>query len=131
VLALLQAAIAARLAADATVMAAVSGRIHDGAPRAAVTPYLAFADARGADFSAGDADGTRASLMLEAVDGEDGRGRALSLVDRAVGLALEHPPPPLAEGRIVLLRLVSTAVARLPANRGWRATATLEALVEG
>jgi hypothetical protein len=125
-----QAAIAQRLAGDATLMQAVSGRIHDGAPRAAVPPYLAFAEARGSDFSAGDGDGTRAALTLESVDGEDGRGRALSLLDRAVDLALDGPPPPLADGRIVVIRLVSTAVARLPAGRGWRAAAILEALVE-
>jgi hypothetical protein len=130
-LAALQAALAERLKADATLRAAIGGRLHDGAPRAAVMPYLAFAEARGADFSASDGDGTRAALTIEAVDGEDGRGRALALVDRAVDLALDGPPLPLAEGRVVLIRLVSTTVARLPAGRGWRAGAVIEALVEG
>ncbi|HUG63054.1 MAG TPA: DUF3168 domain-containing protein [Methylomirabilota bacterium] len=130
VLAGLQASLSALFSADAELMDLVGGRIHDGAPKAAVPPYLAFADMRGRDFSGGAETGVRASLTLEAVTADDRRSRALATIDRAVALALAGPVEP-GEGTLVLLRLDTTAVTRLKDNRGWRAAATLDALVDG
>jgi hypothetical protein len=130
VLAALQVALGGLFAADPTLMDLVGGRIHDGAPRAAVPPYLAFADMRARDFSGGDEAGARVSLALEAVTTDDARSRALSIVDRAVELALAGPVAP-EHGTLVLLRLDTSGVTRLKDNRGWRAFAVLDAVVDG
>jgi hypothetical protein len=128
-IAALSAALAAAFRADQPLMALTDGRIHDGAPRAPVSPYLALADARGRDFSDGDDAGARVQVLVEAVTADEERGRAVAILDRAVELALA--PPPLGTGRIVLIRLETTAVARARDGRGWRASAALDVLVEG
>lgn len=126
-LAALRAALAARLAADGPLAAMVSGRIHDGTPRAAVMPYLALGDGRCRDVAPGV---RRASLAVEAVTADEGRERAEAIAGRAVEAALAAPLEP--EGvTLVLLRLDTTAVTRLKDGCGWRATAVLDALVDG
>ncbi len=126
-LAALQGALAALFAGDAELMAAVGGRIHDGPPRGPVQPYLAFAEARTREVPGG---GVRVALGLEAVTTDDGRTRALSVLGRAVDLALAGPVI-LAGGVVVLLRADGTGIARLKDGRGWRAGATLDALIDG
>ena len=111
-LAALQGALAAAFAADPDLSARVSGRIHDGLPKAPVLPYLAFAEARTADWSGGETAGTRASLVVEAVADDGSRGRALAVLDRATALAL-GPLPALAHGTQTLIRVTNTVVDRL------------------
>lgn len=129
-LAALQTALAAAFAADPPLAALVGGRIHDGPPRAPVLPYLAFAGGKCSDFSGGDSLGTRARLTVEAVSGDGERGRSLAILDAAVTIATETPPA-LAVGSLVLIRLLGTTVERLKDGRSWRASAVLEALIDG
>lgn len=126
----LQAALEAAFRADATLSGLVSGRIHDGTPKAAVTPYLAFAEARASDWSGGETTGARLRLTLEAVATDGERGRAMAIVGRASELAVSAPPV-LGEGTMVLIRERDTGVERSKDGRTWRARVMLEALVDG
>jgi hypothetical protein len=130
VLIALQEALTAAFKADAALVAAVAGRIHDGTPKAAVTPYLAFAEAATRDWSSGDGTGVRALVTLEAIASDGERARALAILDAAAAVAVTVPLA-LAHGTLVLIRIADGGVERLRDGRTWRARTTLEALVDG
>jgi hypothetical protein len=130
VLLALQDALDAAFRADPALVALVGGRIHDGTPKAAVTPWLAFAEATARDWSSGDGTGVRAALTLEAVATDAERGRALDIVDAAAAIAVAAPLV-LGHGTLVLIRANGAGVDRLRDGRSWRARITLEALVDG
>lgn len=129
-LAVLQSALADAFVADGILTEQVFGRIHDGAPRSGLMPYLAFAEARCDGFSAGDGAGAHVRLTLEALAADGERGRAVAILDRAVAIAVETPPQ-LSEGTLVLIAVAETVVERLKDGRSWRASAVLDALVDG
>lgn len=126
----LEAALLSAFTGDAALCALVRGRIHEGSPRGAVLPYLAFANVTCGDFSGGGTDGARVSLTLEAVAEGDDRRRALTILDAAVDRALGADLG-LATGALVLLRAIDTRVERTRDGRAWRASAVLSALVDG
>lgn len=126
----LQASLATAFEADPDLRTRVQGRVHDGTPKAPVAPYLAFADARTTDWSGGETNGVRATIVLEAIAVDGERGRAVAILDRAGELAL-GPLPALAHGLLVLIRVTSTSVERLKDGRTWRARASIEALIDG
>ncbi|WP_075218176.1 DUF3168 domain-containing protein [Mongoliimonas terrestris] len=129
ILAAVEAAVLAALAADGTLRALTGGRIHGGQPKTRLTPFLMLAEARVADFGHGDGDGARLDLALEAVGGETGRAEALAVIDRAAAV-LETAPLPLAAGTLVLKRLRAATVARGTADRTWRARVSLDLMVD-
>lgn len=126
----LQDVLDAAFRADPTLVGLVTGRIHDGLPRAPVLPCLAFAEARARDWSGGDSTGTRAELIVEVIADDDGRQRAMQTLDRACELATGALPP-LAHGTLTLLRVTETDVDRFRDGRTWRARAAIEALIDG
>ncbi|BBE72052.1 DUF3168 domain-containing protein [Oharaeibacter diazotrophicus] len=129
VLAGLETALAAAFRADATLAGLVGGRIHDGPPRAGVTPYLAFGAAEARDWGSGDGDGARVRLTIETVGTDAERGRVLAVLAAAAAV-LAGPPPSLDAGTAVLLRVVATTVGRVDGGRAWRAAMTVEVMVD-
>jgi hypothetical protein len=117
------------LGADAGLATLVGARIHDGAPRRAVAPFVAFGEARSRDWSTGSDSGRRLSLVIEAVSDEGGRSEALA-VSAAVEAVVQGALPAMVEHRLVLLQVGETAVERLKDGRTWRARVRVDALVE-
>lgn len=126
----LEAALMEGLAVDAELRGLVRGRIHDGSPRGAVMPYLAFGAARCDDFSSGDGAGASVSLTLEAVAADGERQRAIAILDAGLACAFATSVA-LASGTLVLLSAGETTIARTSDERAWRAAAVLTALVDG
>lgn len=126
----LTGALTAALKADAALSGLVGGRVHDGPPKADVTPWVAVADAATSDWSTGDGTGARVSLTLEAEGSDAERARTLAILERAA-LVAEGLPPALGGGRIVLLRATAASVGRTDGGRRWRGRMTIEALIEG
>lgn len=127
----LTAALTAALKADAALAGLAGGRVHDGPPKADVTPWLAVADAGAFDWSTGDGPGARVSLTLEAEGSDAERARTLAILERAALVAEALPPALGGGGRVVLLRASAASIGRIDGGRRWRGRMTIEALVEG
>lgn len=100
----LQAALRGLLAADAALAGLLggAGRVHDGAPRNAPMPYLAFEA-----LETSDAGGTGTALerhvvTLVAWSRAGGKAEAMALADRVAAL-LAGAAPPLVGHRVALL----------------------------
>lgn len=125
-----QSALTDAFIADATLSGLVRGRIHDGPPRAAVVPYLAFAGLRTRDFSSGDSAGARVLLTLEAVSGDSDRRRALAILDAALAVATD-PGLQISGATLVLITVNDVQTDRTRSGDQWRARATLDAVIDG
>lgn len=126
----LQTALTDAFAADTTLSGLVRGRIHDGPPRAAVAPYLAFAGVRTRDFSSGESTGARVLLTLEAVSGDSDRKRAIAILDAALAVATD-PGLHITGATLVLVTVTEIQAERLKSGDQWRARATLDAMIDG
>jgi hypothetical protein len=113
----LLAAVKARLAADATLEALLGGpgRIHDGPPRNAPFPHVAFETIESRPVGGLDAPLEEHRLTLTAWSRAGGRREALALADRLDGL-LDAAGPALTGHRLVSLAL-ERREARLARDR--------------
>jgi hypothetical protein len=126
----LEAALMTAFTTDTALCALVRGRIHDGSPRGAVLPYLAFAEASCGDFSSGDGAGAAVALTIEAVADDGDRERALRILDAALERALAVDATP-GVGALVLIAADDTRIDRTKDGRAWRASSVLKTLVDG
>jgi hypothetical protein len=126
----LQAAIHARLAGDAALTALVgAGRIHDGPPRAAALPFVAFGRwrVRPLDSAGGTAHEHRLELVVRSVAG--GRREASEITERAVAALSETALAPDGH-RVVSLALVERTSGEGRDRRSFEAVAVLRVVTE-
>lgn len=127
----LQAAVMARLAADADLLAALGGaKIHDGAPRGTDFPYVTFGTAGEADWSDGTTAGGEVSLTLHVWSREAGKREAWRIAGLLMRL-LHDAPLSLADHALVTLRVAFAEVRREADGITEHGVVRLEALVEG
>lgn len=126
----LQAAIHARLSGDAALTALLgAGRIHDGPPRAAALPFVAFGRwrVRPLDGLAATADEHRLELVVRSAAG--GRREASAIADRAVAAIAEAALSP--EGhRVASLSLLERTSGEGRDRRSFEALAVLRVVTE-
>ncbi len=127
----LQAAVFARLLADADLLAALGGpRIFDGAPRGTDFPYVTLGAAGQADWSDGSAKGGDVSLTLHVWSRQGGKKEAWAIAGLLMRL-LHDEPLALADHQLVTLRVAFAEVRRDPDGITEHGVVRLEALVEG
>jgi hypothetical protein len=101
----LQAAVHAALSADAALTARLGGaRIYDHAPANVPFPYVTFGRTSVYDWSTGTENGTEQLFSLHVWSKARGKAEALEIMD-LIQPRLADQPVPLAEGRLVLMRL--------------------------
>ncbi len=126
-----QAAVVARLLADADLLAALGGpHIHDGAPRGTGFPYVTLGAAGQADWSDGSAEGGDVSLTLHVWSRQGGKKEAWAIAGILMRL-LHDEPLALADHHLVTLRVAFAEVRRDPDGITEHGVVRLEALVEG
>ncbi len=123
----LRAALRARLAADAALLALLDGpRIWDEPPRGEEPPFVTFGEASARDWPPG---GHRHGLALIAWSRQGGDAETLAVLDRLEALCADAPLV-LDGHRLVLLAVAGTDVPR-PDKAGLRrAVLRLSALTE-
>ncbi|HWJ72115.1 MAG TPA: DUF3168 domain-containing protein [Kaistia sp.] len=127
----LQAAIRARLVADADLLAALGGpRIHDGAPRGTAFPFVTLGDTGQSDWSDGTTDGGDISLTLHVWSRQGGKKEAWAIAGILMRL-LHDEPLALADHHLVTLRATFAEVRRDPDGITEHGVVRLAALVEG
>lgn len=108
----LQAAIFARLSSDETLVPLVSGQVHDALPPGPLPPlYVALGPEVARDRSDKTGQGAEHDFAVSVVSTAEGFAQAKAAAS-AVCDALLGPVPPLARGRVVLLRFVRAQAAR-------------------
>lgn len=126
----LQAATHARLAGDAALTALVgAGRIHDGPPRAAALPFVAFGRwrVRPLDGAGGTAHEHRLEILVRS--GAGGRREASEIADRVVAALSGTALAP--EGhRVVSLSLIERTSGEARDRRSFEAVAVLRIVTE-
>lgn len=126
----LQAAIHARLSADAALTALLgAGRIHDGPPRAAALPFVAFGRwrVRPLDGLAATADEHRLELVVRSAAG--GRREASAISERMVAALSEAPLSPDGQ-RVASLSLLERTSGEGRDRRSFEAVAVLRIVTE-
>jgi len=123
----LQAAVYARLSADAELAGLVPGGIADGVGRA--LPALAFTDAAMTNASGLDRRGVRLRLGIEAVSDADGRKEALAILARVEAVLRAQAPAPAGFAALAFA-IEEAAVERAEDGRTWRGRLTLGASLE-
>ena len=109
----LRAAIHARLAADGPLTALIgSGRIYEQPPRAAKGVYIVHGETEARDWSTGDSGGCELDVSLAVWAAEPSSARAALDAGAAVVRALEGADLTLSGHRLVLLRWLSSRLAR-------------------
>lgn len=126
----LRAAILARCAGDATLLAALGGsfRFHDEPPRAAEGVYAVFGEARAKDWSTGSDAGHDQEIAIAVWSKPGGSKGALLAAERIASL-LHEAPLILVGHRLVSLRVVAVETARSDKAPA-RVTVRLRALTE-
>lgn len=126
----LQAAIHARLAGDAALTALVgAGRIHDGPPRAAALPFVAFGRWRVRPLDGLEAPAHEHRLELVVRSAAGGRREASAIAERAVAALSETVLVP--EGhRVASLALVERTSGEARDRRSFEAVAVLRVVTE-
>ena len=126
----LRAAIHARLAGDAALVALLGGpRIYDEPPRAELPPYVALARCSAEDFSADDAPAELHGLALEVWSREGGLSEALRVADRLVRL-IDGAALALDGHRLAAIAWRTTEADRFADAGLRRATVTFRAVTE-
>ncbi|MBD3844537.1 DUF3168 domain-containing protein [Bosea sp. SSUT16] len=111
----LRAAIQARLAADAPLIALIGpDRIFDEAPRAARGLYVVHGDVEARDWSAGGERGCEQELTLIVWAAQSGSARQALEAARLIVMALDDADLPLDGHSLVNLRWLSSRLAREP-----------------
>lgn len=126
----LQAALHACLSADAALTALLGpGGIHDGPPRAAALPFVAFGRwrVRPLDGLAATADEHRLELVARSAAG--GRREASAIAERMVAAILEGPLSPDGH-RVASLSLVERTSGEGRDRRSFEAVAVLRIVTE-
>ncbi len=101
----LQAAVHAALSANAALTTRLGGpRIYDHAPANVPFPYVTFGRTSVYDWSTGTESGTEQLFSLHVWSKARGKAETLEIMD-LIGPVLAAQPVPLAEGRLVLIRL--------------------------
>lgn len=126
----LQAAIVARLSADAALTALVGeGRIHDGPPRAAALPIVALGRwrVRPLDASGGAAHEHRVEIVVRSQAG--GRKEASAIAERVVAALTEATLSPDGH-RVATLALAERSSGEARDRRSFEAVAVLRVVTE-
>lgn len=126
----LQAAIHARLIADANVTALLSGpKVHDRTPPDESFPYVTFGNTVSQDWSTGTERGDEHLIVLNVWSRHQGKKQVLDIagalitsLDTATLIPVGH--------RLVLLRAIGMNANYDTSLRGYRATVRFEALTE-
>ncbi len=126
----LQVAIHDRLSGDAALTGLVgTGRIHDGPPRAAALPFVAFGRWRVRPLDAVDGPAHEHRLELVVRSAAGGRREASAIVDRAVAVLAEAALSP--EGhRVASLALVERTSGEGRDRRSFEAVVVLRVVTE-
>lgn len=125
----LGAAVLAVLRADATLAAALGGRIWDAAPRDPGFPHLVLDDVTSRDRSGLDAALEETRLALRIASREGGRAEAARLAERVETVLAVVALAPVGR-RVVLLRRESSETRILRDRRTAEAVVRLVALTE-
>ena len=127
----LRTAVSERLRLDPGLGEAIGpDRIYERPPRGACGPYLVLGDAEARDRSSGDGAGCEIDLSLALWGADAGSARAVLEAAGLVVRALDGAELPLVGHRLVLLRWVSTRLARDRASDLPVVTVRLRALTE-
>jgi len=126
----LQAALVARLAADAALVALLGGpRVHDGPPRGAATPYVALGEWRVRPLDTAEATASEHRFEVRVVSRAGGRREAAAIAGRVVVLLDADPPAP-AGHRLANLVLVERSAGEGRDRRSFEAALTFRAVTE-
>lgn len=126
----LQAAIHARLAADAALAGLLGGaRVHDTPPRAAAIPYVALGAWATRPFDTAEAAASEHRFEIRVVSRQGGRREATAIAER-VAAVLEATPPLPAGHRLANLRLVARTVGEGGDGRSFAAVMVFRAVTE-
>ncbi len=107
----LRSAIRKAALADATVSGAINASFHDGPPRDAVFPFVAFGDVLLRDWSTGSDTGLEHQFALDIWSLQPGNGETLKLADLILGF-LQKTVLQLDGFHLVDLRFVSFEAKR-------------------
>jgi len=125
----LQAAVVARLAADADLVALVGDRIHDGAPRAAAFPSVTLGASGQADWSSDTEPGGDIRLDLHVWSRGIGKREAWTIIGHLMRL-LHDAPLTLDDHALVLVRVTYAEVRLDPDGITEHGVVRVAALVE-
>lgn len=127
----LQAAVAARLAAEADLLAALGGaRVFDGAPRGTDFPYVTLGPASQSDWSDGSTAGAAVTLTLHVWSRGAGKREAWTILGILMRV-LHEASLPLSLRSLVDLTAVFAEVRRDADGITEHGVLRLEGLVEG
>lgn len=125
----LQAAVVARLFADADLVALVGDRIHDGAPRSLTFPSVTLGASGQADWSSDGEPGGDIRLDLHVWSREIGKREAWTIIGHLMRL-LHDAPLTLDDHALVLVRITYAEVRLDPDGITEHGVVRVAALVE-